>query len=77
MCGKPHRQRVTLGSQERITLWVMFPVNIVSCPYWACTGPVLAASDQYRPGTGNYNGMFTGWVINNTALVKINKKQRR
>jgi len=25
---------------------------VVSCQYWACTGPMLAASAQCRPGTG-------------------------
>ena len=25
----------------------------IMCQYWACTGPMLAASDQYRPGMGN------------------------
>ena len=26
--------------------------HVISCQYWACTGPMLAASAQYRPGTG-------------------------
>ena len=26
--------------------------HAASCQYWACTGPMLAASNQYRPGTG-------------------------
>ena len=25
----------------------------VMCQYWACTGPMLPASAQYRPGTDN------------------------
>ena len=26
--------------------------DAISCQYRACTGPMLAASAQYRPGTG-------------------------
>ena len=28
-------------------------IGHISCLYRACTGPMLAASAQYRPGTGN------------------------
>ena len=27
--------------------------HAIMCQYWACTGPMLTASDQFRPGTGN------------------------
>ena len=32
--------------------------HVVMCQYRACTGPMLAASDQYRPGTGNYRHVY-------------------
>ena len=31
---------------------VIAVLHVISCQYRACTGPMLAASAQYRPGTG-------------------------
>ena len=28
--------------------------HVIMCLYWACAGPMLAASAQYRPSTGKY-----------------------
>ena len=32
--------------------------HAISCQYRACTGPMLAALDQYRPGTGTCRHVY-------------------
>ena len=40
------------------------PINMpVGCQYRACTGPMLPAWDQYRPGTGTYRHVYRERVI--------------
>ena len=44
-------QSISIGHQQPCK-------HASSCRYRACTGPMLTASAQYRPGTGTYRHVY-------------------